>query len=328
MALELYWGESAFREEVDRCVDLLKPNLGFDLREVLYPGEEKREAMSERINQTAITQPALFVIEYALARLWMEWGVHPEAMIGHSIGEYVAACIAGVLSLEEALFLVAARGRLLQSLPEGAMIAVALPEEEVRPLLKERCALAAVNGPTLSVLSGPMEAIETLERCLAGRGIAARRLHVSHAFHSDMVEPILPRFLEAVRKVDLRPPRISFLSNVSGRWITKEEATDPGYWVRHLRQTVLFADGLHELLNNPKRILLEVGPGETLSALARRHLSAVERSAFHNPHPEIHTLVLSSLPHPQKRHPAWAHLLGSVGRLWLAGIPIAWPRFY
>jgi amino acid adenylation domain-containing protein/non-ribosomal peptide synthase protein (TIGR01720 family) len=329
MALELYWGESAFREEVDRCVDLLKPNLGFDLREVLYPGEEKREAMSERLNQTAITQPALFVIEYALARLWMEWGVHPEAMIGHSIGEYVAACIAGVLSLEEALFLVAARGRLLQSLPEGAMIAVALPEEEVRPLLKERCALAAVNGPTLSVLSGPIEAIETLERCLAGRGIAARRLHVSHAFHSDMVEPILPRFLEAVRKVDLRPPRISFLSNVSGRWITEEEATDPGYWVRHLRQTVLFADGLHELLNNPKRILLEVGPGETLSVLARRHLSAIEHSALRNPHSEIHTLVLSSLPHPQKRHlPAWAHLLGSVGRLWLAGIPIAWPRFY
>lgn len=317
MALALFQEEPLFREEVDRCVALLKPHLGLNLQEVLYPSEERGEEMSARLNQTEITQPALFVIEYALARLWMAWGVCPEAMIGHSIGEYVAACLAGVVSLEDALFLVAARGRLLQSLPAGAMTAVALPAVELNLLLEGEMALAAVNGPSLSVLAGPTDAIQTIERRLTERGVSSRRLSVSHAFHSPMVVPILAAFLEVVKKVNLRPPSIPFLSNVSGQWIRREEAVDPDYWVRHLRQTVRFSEGLHHLMSDRKRILLEVGPGETLSTLAKRH-----------PETGSDRLILSSLPHPQKRQPESVHLLGSLGRLWLAGVPISWSHFY
>lgn len=324
MAMELYREEAVFREEVDRCVKVLKPYVGCDLREVLYPGENQKDLMSARLNQTAITQPALFVVEYSLAKLWMAWGVTPEAMLGHSIGEYAAACLAGVFSLEEALIVVAARGRLLQSLPRGAMLAVALPEEEAR-LLDGRCSVGAVNGSALSVLSGPTEAIDAVAGRLADRGITTRRLHVSHAFHSNMVEPILSVFRDVLETVTFGAPVIPFLSNVSGQWITTEDATNPDYWVRHLRQTVQFAAGLEELLKEPNRILLEVGPGETLSALARRQLSEMD---LRYPRAKVHVPVISSLPHPQKRRPEHAHVWESVSQLWLAGGSIDWPRLY
>ena len=159
MGLELYQEEPTFREQVDRCAEILTPHLGLDLREVLYPIPGRAEEATQQLQQTWLTQPALFVIEYALAQLWIAWGIQPQAMIGHSIGEYVAACLAGVFSLEDALALVAARGRLMQQLPSGAMLAVALPEQEVHPLLGQQLSLAALNGPSLCVVSGPPEAV-------------------------------------------------------------------------------------------------------------------------------------------------------------------------
>lgn len=317
MALELYQSESVFRQELDRCIALLKPHLGIDLHDVIYPREQEQAGASIQLEQTALTQPSLFIVEYALARLWMAWGIRPEAMIGHSIGEYVAACLAGVFSLEEALSLVAARGRLLQEMQPGAMIAVTLSEAEVRPCLDKGCDLAAVNGENLCVLSGPQAAIATVEQELAGKGVAVRRLPVSHAFHSALVEPMLAAFIDRLRKIELQPPKIPFVSNLSGRWITPQEATDPEYWGRHLRGTVRFAEGLSSLLEHPGRILLEVGPGETLTTLARRHPGAGPDR-----------LLLSSLPHPSKRSPTPVPLPLSLAQLWLAGVAIDWAGFY
>ncbi|MGH8761737.1 MAG: SDR family oxidoreductase [Nitrosospira sp.] len=319
MARDLYEDEPVFRQELDRCFDLLKPHLDFDLRVLLYPGsdESDRAVSSARLEQTEVTQPALFVIEYALARLWMSWGVMPAAMIGHSIGEYVAACLAGVFSLEDALRLVTMRGRLLQRMETGGMLVVMLPEAEITPYLSGSCNLAAVNGPELCVLSGPLTVIEAVEANLQNKGVITRQLHVSHAFHSAMIEPMLPVFLDMVASIALHSPKIPFFSNLSGDWITPQEAADPNYWGRHLRGTVRFDDGLRELLSNPARILLEVGPGETLVTLARRH-----------PDVNPEQLILSSLPHPGKAHLAQKHFYLALGKLWLNGVVIDWKKFY
>jgi acyl transferase domain-containing protein len=319
MARDLYRNEAVFRREFDRCIELLKPHLDFDLMALLYPetNDADEAPLSARLEQTEVAQPALFVIEYALARLWMSWGVLPAAMIGHSIGEYVAACLSDVFSLEDALHLVAARGRLLQQMEAGAMLAVMLPEAEMARYLSTDCNLAAVNGPELCVLSGTVGAIEAVETELGDRGIATRRLHVSHAFHSAMVEPVLPVFIEMVEKAGPRPPKLPFISNISANWITPHEATDPGYWGKHLRGTVRFGEGLQELLGNPDRILLEVGPGETLTALAKRHPDISSRH-----------LILSSLPHPGKAHLAQPHLQFALGKLWLGGVQINWENFH
>lgn len=319
MARNLYQNEAIFREEFDHCLDLLKPCFDFDLKTLLYPGmdEADQAESSIRLMQTDVTQPALFAIEYALARLWMSWGISPAAMIGHSVGEYVAACLAGVFSLEDALHLVAMRGRLLQQMEAGAMLAVMLPEAEIAPYLNVHCDLAAVNGPELCVLSGPVESIGAAESELGRKGIATRRLHVSRAFHSAMVEPMLPVFIQAVEKTGPRPPKLPFFSNLSGGWITPQEAADPGYWGRHVRGTVRFGDGLQELLSNPDQILLEVGPGETLVTLAQRHPDASPRH-----------LVISSLPHPGKADQAQKHLYLALGKLWLGGVPVNWENFH
>ncbi len=317
MALELYQVEPTFRRQIDLCSELLSPHLDFDLRDLLYPAEGRVEKASAQLRQTVVTQPALFVIEYALARLWMEWGVRPQAMIGHSIGEYVAACLAGIFSLEDALALVAVRGRMMQALPDGAMLSVPLPEDQVRPLLNEKLSLAVINAPTLCVISGPTDAANELENHLTEKGLVYRRLHTSHAFHSRMMEPILEPFTERVASVELNLPQIPFVSNVTGTWITAEEATDPRYWARHLRQTVRFADGVGELLKEPARILLEVGPGRTLSTLVRQH-----------PDSTGDRVVLSSLRHPKDQQSDVAFLLNTLGRLWLAGVRVNWSGFY
>ncbi|BAY50149.1 beta-ketoacyl synthase (plasmid) [Scytonema sp. HK-05] len=317
MALELYQTEPTFREQVDICSELLKPHLKLDLRDVLFPSGKLTEVATQQITQTAIAQPALFVIEYALAKLWIEWGVHPQAMIGHSIGEYVAACLANVFSLEDALALVTARGQLMQQLPSGAMLSVPLPENKVQTLLGKELSLAAVNGPNFCVVSGITEAVEALEKHLAQQGVECRRLHTSHAFHSKMMEPILETFTQQVKKVSLNPPEIAYVSNVSGTWITAAEATNPEYWANHLRSTVRFADGVQQFLNDSEQILLEVGPGRTLSTLARQH-----------PNKAAQQLVLSSLRHPQDRQSDVAFLLTTLGKLWLAGVQVDWSRFY
>ncbi|GAB1541057.1 hypothetical protein NUACC21_37270 [Scytonema sp. NUACC21] len=315
MGWELYQNEPTFRDCVDRCCDLLKPHLGLDLRQVLYPSKEKTEEAAQHLQQTEITQPALFVIEYALSQLWEAWGVRPQATIGHSIGEYVAACLAGVFSLEEALELVAARGRLMQQLPAGAMLSISLPEQEVQPFLKENVSLAASNSPSVCVVSGTTEAIDTLQTQLTERGIGCSRLHTSHAFHSQMMEPILEEFTKQVKKVNLKVAKIPFVSNLTGTWITADQATDPSYWGKHLRHTVQFAQGMAHLVQEPNRILLEVGPGRTLSnfALAQKVDGVV---------------VLASLRHPKDSQSDLAFLLNTLGRLWLVGVQVDWSGFY
>ncbi|HZI20318.1 MAG TPA: MupA/Atu3671 family FMN-dependent luciferase-like monooxygenase [Pyrinomonadaceae bacterium] len=317
MGRELYDSEPTFRSAVDDCAARLAPRLGFDLREVLYPAAEEAAGAAERLKQTAVTQPALFVVEYAMARLWMEWGVEPQMMIGHSVGEYVAACLAGVFTLEDALALVASRGRLMQSAEPGAMTAVPLPEREVRALLGPGLSLAAVNAPSQCVVAGTFEAVADFEARAAESGAACRRLHTSHAFHSHMMEPILGAFRSEVGGVRLRAPSLGYVSNLSGAPVTAAEATDPEYWVRHLREAVRFGDGVASLFREPDAILLEVGPGRTLMTLARWH---PRKGAGHT--------VLTSLPHPEERPSALSFALDSLGRLWLAGVNVDWKSFH
>ena len=267
MGLDLYRNERVFREQVDLCCQRLLPYLNFDLRDALFPVAVSIAAEA-RLDQTAVTQPALFVIEYSLARLLMHWGIRPSAMIGHSVGEYVAACLAGVFSLEDALGLLAARGRLMQELPGRLMLAVPLFEDDAIGWTSEEIQLAAANGPSSCVLSGPTGAIADLQTRLASQGVASRLLQTSHAFHSAMMEPTLGPFCKMLEEITLRPPAIPFVSNVSGTWITGSEATDPAYWARQLRGTVRFASGIRSMLETPNRILLEVGPSSTLIGLA------------------------------------------------------------
>jgi len=316
MGLELYRTESLFREEIDRCSEILEPHLGLNLRDTLYPDEKHVEEAGEKLEQTSITQPALFTIEYALAKLWMSWGVQPAALAGHSIGEYVAACLAGVFSLEDALSLVATRGRLMQKLPGGSMLAVFLSEKEIAPFLGDDLSLAVINGPSICAVSGDHDAIEDLEKQLSQKGVDFRRLHTSHAFHSKMMDPIVDSFAEQVNKVKVNPPQIPFLSNLTGTWIRTEEATNPGYWAKHLRQTVRFSDCVQELLKEPTRVLLEVGPGITLSTLVSQH-----------PDKKTEQFVVSSIRHPNEQKSDIAFILNTLGRLWLAGIQVDWAGF-
>ncbi|ARV60173.1 hypothetical protein BZZ01_17430 [Nostocales cyanobacterium HT-58-2] len=313
MGKELYQTEPIFKEQVDRCCQILKPHLGLDLHSLIYPNESESKTAAEKLQQTYITQPALFVIEYALAQLWISWGISPSAMIGHSIGEYVAACLAGVISVEDALALVAIRGRLMQQLPAGAMLSVSLPEAEIKNLLNENLSLAAINAPSLCVLSGTHNAVDAIYEQLIASGVECRHLHTSHAFHSQMMEAIIEPFIKEVKKVKLNPPQIPFISNVTGTWITVEQATDPNYWARHLRQTVRFEAGISTLLQEPNRILLEVGPGRTLCTFAKKH------SDF---------LGQCSLRHPQEKQSDVAFLLKSLGKLWLYGVQVNWSGFY
>lgn len=317
MGLELYQNEPIFREQVDYCSEYLKSRLELDLRQILYPKEVQFDEATQRLNQTALTQVALFVIEYALAQLWMAWGVFPHAMIGHSIGEYVAACLAKVFSLEDALSLVAMRGQLMQNLPTGAMLAVSLSELEVQPYLSEEVSLAAINGPSRCVIAGLTDRIASLQTQLTAQGVVCRRLHTSHAFHSKMMEPVEVSFTEKVKQVELNPPQMPYISNVTGTWITAAEATHPSYWAKHLRQTVRFSDGLQVLLADSARILLEVGPGRTLRTLARQH-----------PKKAAKQVILDSLHHPQESQSDVAMILSTLGQLWAIGVPIDWSGFY
>jgi acyl transferase domain-containing protein/acyl carrier protein len=316
MGRGLYESEPVLREEIDRCAAFLEPLLGLDIRDILHPGPDAIEEAQQRLSRSDLMQPVLFTLDYALARLWMSWGVLPEAMIGHSLGEYVAACLAGVFTLEDALTLVTTRARLVNGLPAGAMTSVPLAHTEVQTLLGPELSLAAANGPALCVLSGSTNAVEAAEAQLAARGITCRRLHVSHPFHSVMLDPILAAFEETVRGFDLKPPAMPFLSNVTGRWITAEQATDPGYWVRHLRGTVQFASGTAELLREPGRVFLEVGPGRVLSTFITQQAG-----------PGADRTVISSLRHPQEDLPDLPVLLRALGQLWMGGVRIDWPAF-
>ena len=323
MGRELYEVEPTFKEHVDICSKILQLHLGLDIRSQLYPKQEQIETASKQLQQTSLTQPALFVTEYALAQLLLSWGVCPEAMIGHSIGEYVAATIAGVFSLEDALKIVAKRGQLMQQVPKGSMLAIKLPEKDVQLLLdaqrlyKKYLQIAVINSSSSCVVSGTNEAVAALEKQLSSQEVECRQLHTSHAFHSVMMEPILEAFGEVFKKVKLNPPEIRFISNVTGDWITKQQATNPDYWCQHLRKTVRFSDGISKLIQQFEGVFLEVGPGRTLSTLTRQHLDINTKQQ-----------VLTSLRHVKEQQSDIRFLLQTLGQLWLGGVEIDWSEFY
>ena len=311
MGRELYETDAAFRAQLDHCAERLIPDLGLDLRTLLYPPEADSAAAADKLSHTAFTQPALFSIEYALAQWWMAHGIAPSAMIGHSIGEYAAACLAGVFSLEDGLHLSAIRGRLMGEMPSGSMLSVAASAGTLS--LPTELTLAAINGPEQCVVSGPTDAIEKFTRELEKQAVPCRLLHTSHAFHSAMMDPMLEVFHAQLTKVSLRAPKIPYLSNVTGTWITAAEATDPDYWTKHLRNTVRFSEGLAELFRDPARAFLEVGPGQALASLTRQH-----------PGKPKGCKVLSSMRHPQEHVSDAVFLLNTVGQLWIAGLSIDW----
>ncbi|AOO82159.1 hybrid non-ribosomal peptide synthetase/type I polyketide synthase [Bosea vaviloviae] len=311
MARELYAGERVYRRTVDLCCEILKPRLDFDLRSQLYPSNGGADP--ERLSATVLAQPAIFTVEYALAQLLASWGLRPAAMIGHSVGEFAAACLAGVFSLEDALSVVATRGRMMQDLPGGAMLAVRLPDAEIAALARHGISVAAVNAPGMSVLAGPFEAIEALEAELAQREVTHRRLLTSHAFHSGMIDPLIEPFTEAVAAIRLNPPELPYVSGVSGDWITAEQATDPSYWARHAREPVRFADGIATLMRELSPVLLEVGPGAALASFALQGAGA-GRAA------------ISCLPAVQGD--AGEMLAAALGRLWSAGIAPDWTAYH
>ena len=317
MGRELYAVEPVFRTALDECASLFKAELGVDLREVIYPadGADRAEADS-RLRRTELAQPALFAVEYALAQQWQAWGVKPAVMLGHSLGEVTAGCLAGVFSLGDAVRMVAARGRLMQALPEGAMLAVTLAPADVKPYLTTTLSLAIVNGPRACVVAGPGDEISVLEDTLREAGVMARQLPTSHAFQSQLMEPMVEPFLAEMRNVKLTSPTIPFISNVTGRRITTKEATDPRYWARQLRQTVYFADGLRELATEPNRVFIEVGPGRILAGLTRPNLTAGDSRS-----------VWASLPDARERKSDEVTLLNTLGRLWMAGVSFSWKRF-
>jgi acyl transferase domain-containing protein len=302
-----------YRAAFDECAELLLPQLGLDLREVLYgqaPG-------GHDLNRTRLTQPALFAVEYSLARQWESWGVRPSALLGHSVGEYVAATLAGVFRLPDALRVIAERGRLMDELPAGAMAAVMLPPEELAGRLGDEVSLAAVNEPAVCTVAGPREAVRDLLARLTADGVAHRKVVTSHAFHSAMMEPAVAPFTELLRGIELRRPRIPFVSNRTGTWIRDEEATDPAYWAGQLRDTVRFADGVSTLLAQGEQLFLEAGPGQTLATFTRRH-----------PGRETGVPVIASAARTRDPEADLTAVHAALGRLWAAGQPVDWAGLY
>lgn len=317
MGLQLYENEPYFKEQMERCFAIVDKLATFSLEEILFPYEETPEA-KHLLKQTYVTQVALFVIEYALAKLLMKWGIRPIAMIGHSLGEYVAATIAGVFSLQEALALVVERAKLMQEMEQGVMVSVPLAEEEVLSLIEsiEGISIAAVNGEKHCVVSGYEQAIVRFENKLEQLDITAIRLQTSHAFHSAMMDTLLPAFEEKIKQITFHPPVIPYLSNLTGTWITVEDIFDPSYWSKHLRHTVKFHQGASELLKQKEGVFIEVGPGKTLQSFMMRHPQKTDEHVISN-----------VIRHPKEKLTDNAFLYEKIGLLWRSGVEIDWHAF-
>ncbi|MFP2932573.1 amino acid adenylation domain-containing protein, partial [Pyxidicoccus sp. 3LG] len=318
MAQGLYAAEPAFQRELDSCLLLLsRVGLEENLKWVLFP-EPGEEARAEALfSEPRFALPALLSVEYALARLWMSFGFKPAALLGHSFGEYAAACIAGVLSLEDALTLAVIRGELMSRMPPGGMLAVGLSPEELLPQLPPELELASYNGPFRCVVSGPVAPLEMLEGALSGRGVGVMRLSAAHAFHSRAVEPLMPELERAVAKLKLQPPTVPYVSSLTGTWIFPDEATSPRYWARQMREPVRFTAGMNELVKWGCGWFIEAGPDHHLTALARLRLRT-----------EPKAMVVPSLPKSGSSTSDAQTLLESVGALWRAGAAIDWEGFH
>jgi len=339
MGRELYQTLPLFRREMDRCFEILRPLVDYNIKEILYPhpdcrggsqdppspgnsplerGAPQGRGVSPDINQTDIAQVALFIFEYALAKLLMALGIEPYAMIGYSFGEYTAACISGVLSPEEALQVIVLRGRLLQTLPNGAMLSVPAGVEEIKPQLTlfEGLAIAVDNGSSC-IVSGPNDEINAFEKQMKEKKYLCMRLNALHAIHSPMMTPVLEQFAEALGDFTFQKPGIPYVSNVTGTWITVEDALDPGYWVTHLKHTVRFADGIQELSTIPGAVFIEIGPGRDLSTLIQRYIEE---------YPDRHAVDLIRVQ--SKEISDRSYFLDKIGRLWRYGIPVNWSALH
>lgn len=311
MGAAVYRAEAAYRAAFDECADLLAPDLGLNLRDLLFDPDHARTAT--RLRDTALAQPAIFATSIALARQWAAWGIGPARMAGHSIGEFVAATLAGVFTLPDALRLIALRGRLMADLPPGRMLSVRAPEQALARWLGDGVDLAAVNGAQACVLAGPEAAIDRVAAALTAEGIVAKPLHTSHAFHSAMMDPALPAFRDAVAQVPLAAPATPILSTVTGTWLSAAEATDPTYWADHMRRPVRFYDALQRLWAEGRGVMLEAGPGRTLATLAAQD-------------PARRAVALASLPHAEATEDAALHLRRALGLLWAHGQPVDFAR--
>lgn len=317
MGRELYDTEPVYRATIDECLEAARGELSEDLRGWMFPPPGQEDAASAKLEAPSLALPALFATELATARLLLSFGLEPAAMIGHSMGEYVAACLADVISVKDGIRLVATRGRLFETLPPGGMLIVPLAPNVARAAIADfdkTLSIAAVNAPELCVVSGPSGDIERAAALLAAREVDTKRVHISVAAHSSMLDPILRPFEDLCRTIRFRAPSKPYVSNLTGTWILASEATDPRYWVQHLRHTVKFADGLAKILENPDRILVEVGPGRTLASLARQQ-------------PTQPVFALPTLTHPKEADSAAAFLLGAIGQLWALGVEPDWAKF-
>jgi len=313
MGLDTYKTERIFREEMDRCFKILNSLVDYNIKEIIYPEAGNSQADIDHIE---VAQLLIFIFEYALAKLLMEWGITPKAMIGYSFGEYIAACIAGVFSLEDALRLVVSRGRLIGQLPTGVMLSVPLTQEELLPLLQEEISIAINNGPSC-IVAGTITAVSALEQQLKRKKYLCMPLASSHALHSQMMEPILEEFAKEVRKITLKKHQIPYISNITGQWLTDEEALDPDYWAAHLCETVQFAEGVTELVKEKGTLFVEIGPGRDISALITRYIDQSSQQQ-----------VINLVKPPGKEISDVKYLLNKVGDLWLLGKKINWSGFY
>ncbi len=308
MLKDVYETEAVFKTTLDRCCDILQPLLDRDLKQIIYPQAGFEDEAESLINQTQYTQPALFSVSYSLATLWMSWGVVPHSAMGHSVGEFVAACLAGVFSLEDALKIMVERGRLMHSCAKGAMASVPLSEAELSSYLNDKLHLGAVNAPNSCVVSGTPDAVEILVNTLQRQDIKARKLHISIASHSPLMDEVLDKFHDVLATIPMHRPSFPIVSNVTGQWAKEEDLQSPQYWVNHLRKPVRFAEGVVCALENPDLMLLEVGPAQSLSAQARQAQGATGRS------------VVSSARHPKEQRRDDEALAEALARLWVNGL--------
>lgn len=317
MGRNLYHTEAVFREWIDRGAEALLPEMGQDIRKLLYDNMPQDDETPHPIRSTVFAQPALFITQYALAQLWISRGIRPSTMIGHSVGELVAASLAGAMTFEDGLMLVARRASLMQSAPAGAMLSVRASEAEVLPLLTPNVDLAAVNAPKLSVVAGPFEAIEQFEAALAKANIECRRLHTSHAFHSAMMEPVVEALRDVAAKIPFAAPKIPYLSCVTAEWADNTEPTSGSYWAQHCRAPVRFAEALATLVTDGNPILLEVGAGRTLSTFAAQGLAR-----------DSYTAAITSMPDFAEADSDVASFYEAMARLWTLGAAPDWSAQY
>jgi phthiocerol/phenolphthiocerol synthesis type-I polyketide synthase E len=314
MGRSAYEQEPVYRDAVELCASILSVHTGIDLRDVLYPTGSEATAV-ERLTDTQYAQPAIFVTSWALTQLFKAWGVTPKAMLGHSVGEFVAACVSGVFSLEDALKIISVRAAAMQEMPRGSMVSVMAGAEEVGPHLTEEVSIASANASDACVISGPSDSVERIVASLEEQGLVTSPLRVSHAFHSSMMTPAAHKLATALRQIQLNRPTIPFVSNVTGTWITDEQAMDPDYWSRQLLETVQFAAGVETLVAEPG-ILFEVGPGRSLSGLAMR--GAADRNGV---------VAISTMP-LAKGGDEGSALVEAACQLWIAGVEVDWAALY